>query len=303
MTAVLRICEVGPRDGLQNQDRHFSVDERVDLIDRLTATRPAAVEAVSFVNDRRVPRMAGAEEILGRIARPDGVDIAALVMNGRGVQRALNCELDEIRFAVSATDEFNLRNVNAPVSATVEDFARNAAAIIGAGVRLTAIVAVSFGCPFAGVVEPAAVVELVGQLAEAGAQEVLLADTIGCGVPSQVRELLAGVAAVAPGIPRGVHLHNTRNTGYANAVAAIESGATTLDSSVGGLGGCPFAPNATGNIATEDLCYLLRNSGYDTGVLLPELLGVVEWLRKLVPDEISGQLASAGLFPEVARSR
>lgn len=298
--SVLRVCEVGPRDGLQNQTRHFSVDERIELIDRLTGTTPAAVEAVSFVNDRRVPRMAGAEEILDRIARPSGVDIAALVLNGRGVTRALECELDEIRFAVSATDSFNLRNVNAPVSATVDDFRASARAIRDRDIRLTAIIAVAFGCPFSGVVVADAVIELAGELAAAGAEEILLADTIGCGVPSQVSVLLAGVAQVAPGIPLGVHLHNTRNTGYANAVAAVSAGATTLDSSVGGLGGCPFAPNATGNIATEDLCFMLRNMGIETGVRLPALLDVVGWLGKIVPDEITGQLARAGLFPEVA---
>ncbi|MCW4354897.1 hydroxymethylglutaryl-CoA lyase [Hoyosella sp. YIM 151337] len=296
----ITIAEVGPRDGLQNLGREFSIAERVELINRLTSASPALVEAVSFVNDRRVPQMAGAERILQEIARPEGVLIAALVLNTRGVQRALECDLDEVRFAVSATDAFNLRNVNAPVAATVADFGAAAAPLHAAGRKLTAVIAVSFGCPFTGRVAPSSVVDLAGKLVDAGADELVLADTIGCAVPTQVRDLLNRMRTRWPELPLGLHLHNTRNTGYLNALVGVEAGATTLDASVGGLGGCPFAPNATGNIATEDLAFILRNMGIETGINLDALIAASQWIGRFVPGEISGQVAKAGLFPEVA---
>lgn len=293
-----RIVEVGPRDGLQNLDHAFTIDERVELVDRLTATTPAMVEAVSFVNDKRVPRMAGAEELLRRIKRRPGVDIAGLVLNARGVERALACELDELRFTLSATDAFNLRNVNAPVAATLAALRQVAPDVHAAGVRLTAIIAVSFGCPFVGEVDPERVLDIAGQALEAGAGEVVYADTIGVAVPTQVRYLLAQSARRWPGVEFGLHLHNTRNTGYLNAIVGAESGAAVLDTSVGGLGGCPFAPRATGNIATEDLAYMLRNMGEPTTVDLPRLLEVVAWLVGQIPAAVTGQVAKAGLFPE-----
>lgn len=296
----IRIAEVGPRDGLQNLKHEFSIAERVDLINRLTAASPALVEAVSFVNDRRVPRMAGAEQILREIDRPNGVSIAGLVLNGRGANRALECDLDEVRFAVSATDAFNMRNVNAPVAQTVADFASTAEPLRAAGKRVTAVIAVSFGCPFSGPVEPGKVHELAEHLADAGADELILADTIGCAVPTQVRGLLTGLRARWPELPLGLHLHNTRNTGYLNAIVGMEAGASTLDASVGGLGGCPFAPNATGNIATEDLVFILRNMEVETGVDLDALIATAQWIGTIIPGEVTGQVAKAGLFPEVA---
>ncbi|AEF39162.1 hydroxymethylglutaryl-CoA lyase [Hoyosella subflava] len=296
----VRIAEVGPRDGLQNLAHEFSVAERIDLINRLLGANPALVEAVSFVNERRVPRMAGAEQILREIERPGDVAIAGLVLNGRGVHRALECELDEIRFAVSATDAFNIRNVNATVEATVAEFAAAVDPLHASGKKLTAVVAVAFGCPFAGPVPAAAVQAVAAQLVNAGADELILADTIGCAVPTQIRSLISALRENWPELPLGLHLHNTRNTGYLNAIVGVESGATTLDASVGGLGGCPFAPNATGNIATEDLAYILRNMGVSTGVDLESLIGTSKWLGSVIPQEISGQVARAGLFPEIA---
>lgn len=295
-----RIVEVGPRDGLQNLDHAFSIDERVELVDLLTATGPAMVEAVSFVNDRKVPRMAGAEEVLSRIARRPGVDVAGLVLNARGVGRALACDLDEIRFTLSATDAFNLRNVGVPVADTVRALAETAPDVAARGVRLTAIIAVSFGCPFAGAVDPEAVLGIAGAALAAGAGEVVYADTIGVAVPTQVRHLLAESARRWPGVEFGLHLHNTRNTGYLNAVVGLEAGAAVLDTAVGGLGGCPFAPRATGNIATEDLAYILRNMGMPGSVDLPALVAVTAWLAERVPQAVTGQVAKAGLFPEVA---
>lgn len=295
-----RIVEVGPRDGLQNLDHAFSVQERVELVDMLSATGPAMVEAVSFVNDRKVPRMAGAEEVLSRITRRPGVDVAGLVLNARGVARALACDLDELRFTLSATDAFNLRNVGVPVDQTVTALAQTAPDVAGEGVRLTAIIAVSFGCPFTGAVDPEAVLAVAGAALEAGAGEVVYADTIGVAVPTQVRHLLRQSLRRWPGVEFGLHLHNTRNTGYLNAVVGMEEGAAVLDTSVGGLGGCPFAPRATGNIATEDLAYILRGMGLPTGLDLHALLGVVDWLAGRVPQAVTGQVAKAGLFPEAA---
>jgi isopropylmalate/homocitrate/citramalate synthase len=297
---MVRIVEVGPRDGLQNLDHEFTIEERVELIDRLTAARPAMVEAVSFVNDKRVPRMAGAEEVLRRIQRRPGVGIAGLVLNSRGAARALACELDEIRFTLSATDAFNQRNVNAAVADTLRQLGECAPEVRAVGVRLTAVIAVSFGCPFSGTVDTAAPLAVAEAALAAGAHEVVYADTIGCAVPTQVRAVLEESLRRWPEVEFGLHLHNTRNTGYLNAIVGLEAGAAVLDASVGGLGGCPFAPKATGNIATEDLAFILRNMGEEIGLDLPALVETARWLSLQVPGAVTGQVAKAGLFPEAA---
>jgi isopropylmalate/homocitrate/citramalate synthase len=284
------VCDVGPRDGLQNDEVILEPAVRAELCTRLAATGIRRIEAASFVHPKLVPQMAGAEEVFAAL-RPDGAAYAGLVLNRKGLDRALQTSASEIHVAYPVTETFAQRNQNT----TVEDAARTAEEIIGAtDLKVTATISVAFGCPFEGHVDPGLVIEHAHRMAAAGADEVILADTIGVGVPRQVRELVP--RALGAGKPVGLHLHNTRNTGYANALAGLEQGATVLDASVGGLGGCPFAPRATGNIATEDLVYLLDNEGVETGIDLDALIGVADWLSKTLGRELPGLVQRAGNF-------
>ena len=292
------ICDVGPRDGLQNEPGVLEPDVRAELVDRLARTGLPRIEAVSFVHPERVPQMAGAEEVVEAIERRDGVVFAGLVLNEKGYDRFAATGLDEAHFSFGVTEEFNRRNANASVEESLAAAERIAGRTRSDGVPFVVSLSVAFGCPFEGRVEPGRVVELAEQLTAAGADEIVLADTIGVAVPRQVRELVAESARL--GRPVGVHLHNTRNTGFANAYAALQAGATLFDASVGGLGGCPFAPRATGNIATEDLVYLLEGEGFGTGVDLDALVGVAEWLEGVLGRELPGQVYRAGGFPAVA---
>ncbi len=300
----VEICEVGPRDGLQSEKRIWSVGERVELIDRLAATGLKRIEAVSFVNPKRVPQMADAESVMAQIARPEGVRYAGLALNLRGVERALSSGVDEVRYVVVASETFNRKNQGASVDDTLKSFEEIARRVTAAGVKLSGVIGAAFGCPFEGHVAVEKVVGIARRLAETGAGEISLADTIGCAVPNQIAERIAAVRGAIPQeVPIGCHLHNTRNTGIANAAAAVMAGVRILDSSVGGIGGCPFAPRATGNIATEDLGYLLRNMGYDTGIDLDASIAVAEWTEGFFDAPLPGQVMKAGLFPEVAQRR
>ena len=292
------LCDVGPRDGLQNDRETLAPAVRADLCDRLAATGLPRVEAASFVNPQRVPQMAGAEEVFAALSRRDGTVQAALVLNRRGLDRATAAGADEIHLAYPVTDTFAQRNQNTTVEEAATGAADMIAAAHDAGLRATATLGAAFGCPFEGRVDPGVVVDHVGRMAAAGADEIMLADTIGVGVPSQVRRLLPAAIAAAGDRPVGLHLHNTRNTGYANAEAGLAHGATVFDASVGGLGGCPFAPRATGNIATEDLVYLLDEEGVETGVDLEALIGVAEWLSGVLGRELPGLVHRAGPFPD-----
>ncbi len=289
------LCDVGPRDGLQNDATLLEPATRAELVDRLAATGLPSIEAASFVNPARVPQMAGAEEVVGAIERRGGVSYAGLVLNERGYDRLLATGLDEVHFAFAASESFNQRNQ----AASVEDSLRAAERIVARaredGLRSTVTIGTAWGCPFEGRVDPSRVVELAGRVAAVRPDAILLADTIGVGVPRQVESLISAV--VGFGLQVGAHLHNTRNTGYANALAAVGAGATLLDASIGGLGGCPFAPRATGNIATEDLVYLLHGEGIETGVDLGALIAVAEWLESALGHPLEGQLVKAGPFP------
>ena len=296
---LITICEVGPRDGLQNEGKLLAVEARVELVDRLSACGLPRIEAVSFVNPRRVPQMAGAEEVLARIQRRPGTRYAGLVLNERGAERALAAGVDELHFAQTVTEMFNRRNQGASVAESAAQFERIAARARQAGVFCTATIGASFGCPFEGTVAPEAVWALAEKLYQAGAQEIVLADTIGVGVPSQVTMLIAGLRQrLGADLPIGCHFHNTRNTGLANACAAIAAGVRSLDASVGGTGGCPFAPRATGNIPTEDLAWMLREMGYQTGVHLAELIDTALWLAEALEHQLPGMVMKAGPFPE-----
>jgi isopropylmalate/homocitrate/citramalate synthase len=277
------ISDVGPRDGLQNEPDVLAPSVRAELVNRLAAAGLARVEAVSFVRDDRVPQMAGAEEVVAGIQRRNGAEYSGLVLNREGWERLRPTPLDRVNVSLAATDTFNQRNGNA----SLEQAAARVEQILEAADRpATVTISVAFGCPFEGPVEPDTVVTLAERFR--GADEVVLADTIGVGTPRQVGALTERVAALGGKV--GGHFHNTRNTGYANAVAALEAGATVLDASVGGLGGCPFAPRATGNIATEDLVYLLDGDGVNTGVELEALVEISQWLEGLLGRQLPGQV-------------
>jgi isopropylmalate/homocitrate/citramalate synthase len=290
----IEIVDVGPRDGLQNEDETLAPEVRAELCDKLAATGIPRVEAASFVNPKRVPQMAGAEEVMAAIERSPHTSYAGLVLNEKGYERAVEAGVDEVRYAFPVTETFARRNQNT----TVEDATALSARLVERarldGVRVSITLSAAFGDPFEGKVEPGHVLDVAGEVAASIPDEIVLADTIGVGVPSQVRTLVEGVAT--HGITVGCHFHDTRNTGIANAVAAIESGATVLDASVGGTGGCPFAPRATGNIATEDLIYLLHGMGYETGIDLDALIEVASWLAQQLDKELPGQLYKAGNF-------
>jgi isopropylmalate/homocitrate/citramalate synthase len=289
---VLR--EVGPRDGLQNEQQVFPPGVRAELVGRLAAAGLKRIEAASFVNPERVPQMAGAEEVVDAIDRRDGVEYSGLALNERGYERLRETGLDEVSFALAATETFSQRNAGASVEESIAAAERIAARAREDGIRASLTISVAFGCPFEGAVDPGRVFEIAERLAGTGADELVLADTIGVATPTQVRQLLEQVGEL--GTPVGGHFHNTRNTGFANAYAALEAGVSMLDASVGGLGGCPFAPKATGNIASEDLVYLLEGEGVETGVDLEALIAVSEWLEELLGRKLEGLVYRAGPF-------
>jgi hydroxymethylglutaryl-CoA lyase/(R)-citramalyl-CoA lyase len=280
------LCDVGPRDGLQNERDVLPPAKRAELADRLAAAGLPRVEAVSFVRDDRVPQMAGAEEVVQGLHRHAGTEYAGLVLNARGWERFLAAGLDRVDVTFGATESFSRANANASVA---EASAQAAAIVEAAEVPATVTISVAFGCPFEGRVDPGVVAELAAPFADRA--EVVLADTIGVATPSHVRALVELTRA------DGFHGHNTRNTGYANALAALEGGARVLDASVGGLGGCPYAPRATGNIATEDLVYLLDGEGVDTGVDLDALVAASEWLEGVLGRRLEGYVYRAGGWP------
>jgi hydroxymethylglutaryl-CoA lyase/(R)-citramalyl-CoA lyase len=294
----VEIVDVGPRDGLQNEDRTLSPETRAELCDKLAQAGVPRVEAASFVNPKRVPQMAGAEEVMSAVDRRPGTSYAGLVLNEKGYERAVEAGVDEVRYAFPVTETFAKRNQNT----TVEDAAELAGRLVERarldGVRVSITLSAAFGDPFEGKVEPAHVLAIAEKVAAANPDEIVLADTIGVGVPKGVRELVEGVLAL--GTTVGCHFHDTRNTGIANAAAAVESGATVLDAAVGGTGGCPFAPRATGNIATEDLVYLLHGMGHETGIDLDALIEVAGWMARQLDKELPGQVYKAGNFEPVA---
>jgi isopropylmalate/homocitrate/citramalate synthase len=296
---MIGLCEVGPRDGLQNEATVLPLAQRVELIHRLAAAGLRQIEIGSFVNPRLVPAMAESDELVELLDVPKDVRLTALVLNLRGYERLARTRLEDVRFAFGATETFNQRNARA----AVEDSLHEAAEIIRRARedqrRVSVTIAVSFGCPFEGLVTPQRVVELAERIGSAGADELVLADTIGVATPSQVKSLVNAVDGTAAVL--GVHLHNTRNTGYANALTAVDAGADLLDASVGGAGGCPFAPGATGNIATEDLVYILEREGLSTGLDLGAVADAARWLGTALGHELDGRFhRTPGWWPVVA---
>jgi isopropylmalate/homocitrate/citramalate synthase len=283
------ICDVGPRDGLQNEPETLAPSVRAELVSRLAAAGLPRIEAVSFVRDERVPQMAGAEEVVAGAERGDA-QLSGLVLNERGHERFARTRLDRVNYTLAATETFNRRNGNASLDEAV---ARAQSIARAAAVPITVTVSCAWGCPFEGEVDPASVAELCERLGDA--DELVLADTIGVATPRRVRRLVERVSIL--GRPVGAHLHNTRNTGYASAWGALEGGATLLDASVGGLGGCPFSPNATGNVATEDLVWQLERDGVRTGVDVGALVEISRWLEGLLGRRLEGALYRAASWP------
>jgi isopropylmalate/homocitrate/citramalate synthase len=278
------ICDVGPRDGLQNEPETLEPAFRAELVNRLAAAGLPRVEAASFVRAEAVPQMAGAEEVVAAIERRDGTEYSGLALNEKGYERLAASGLDRVNFTLAATESFSKRNANQSIA---EARAAAESVIARSELPVTLTISVAFGCPFEGRVDPGVVAEIAAHFPTA---EIVLADTIGVATPKQVRALVERIRAP------GVHLHNTRNTGYANAVAALEAGATLFDASCGGLGGCPYAPRATGNIATEDLVYLFAGEGVETGVDLDALVAVSQWLEEALGRRLEGQVYRAGAW-------
>jgi hydroxymethylglutaryl-CoA lyase/(R)-citramalyl-CoA lyase len=278
------ICDVGPRDGLQNEPETFAPEFRAELVNRLAAAGLPRVEVASFVRADAVPQMAGAEEVVAAIERRDGTEYSGLALNEKGYERLAASGLDRVNFTLAATESFSKRNANQSVA---EAHAAAENVIARSELPVTLTISVAFGCPFEGRVDPGVVAEIAAGFPTA---EIVLADTIGVATPKQVRELVERTGAP------GVHLHNTRNTGYANAVAALESGATLFDASCGGLGGCPYAPRATGNIATEDLVYLFDGEGVETGIDRDALVATSQWLEGALGRRLEGQVYRAGTW-------
>ena len=281
------LCDVGPRDGLQNEPDTLVPAVRAELVRRLAAAGLPRIEAASFVDPARVPQMAGAEEVVAGVGEV-AAELSGLVLNERGYERLAETRLDRVNVTLAVTESFSRRNANA----SLEEAAARVERILAVADRpTTATISVAFGCPFEGEVDPGVVAALAERLVAAGAGEVVLADTIGVATPRPVARLVERVSGL--GVPVGGHFHDTRHTGIACAWAAVEAGAAVLDASVGGLGGCPFAPRATGNVATEDVLYLLEREGVETGVDLQALIGVATWVEQLLGRELPGRVYRA----------
>jgi hydroxymethylglutaryl-CoA lyase len=296
----IEIVEVGPRDGLQSESQVLPTATKVEFIRRLVAVGLRRVEVASFVNPKRVPQMADAEAVLAALA-PLARDarFIGLVLNRKGFERAQAAGCTEVGMAIAVSESFSQRNQGSSVDEGVDAWLDIARAARGAGIRAQITISTAFGCPFEGEVTIDSVVRLAERVAAGQPDEIAVADTIGVAVPTQVSALIAALRAALPQVRLRAHFHNTRNTGLANAYAAVESGVAVLDASCGGIGGCPFAPAATGNIPTEDLIYMLHRMGVNTGVDLPALLDTSRWLQQALDHAVPGMLVKAGLFPLV----
>lgn len=303
MKPFIEIVEVGPRDGLQNEKAVLEPTVRADFVRRLEAAGARRIEAVSFVHPKYVPQMAGAEEVMAELPPAQGRSRIGLVLNGKGYDRALGTAVDEVNVAMSATDGFGLKNQGLSVDQQVEMLAAivagraNVGADSGAAPKLSATLSCVWGCPFDGEVGVDQVADLVGRIAALGVAEIALADTIGAGDPWAVTRKVEAAKKAAPDAVLRLHFHDTRNTGLANAHAGIQAGVTVLDASVGGIGGCPFAPGATGNIATEDLVYMLERGGFETGYDLDALIGTARWIGEKIGRPAPSALSRAGGWP------
>lgn len=294
----IELVEVGPRDGLQSEPDVMSTEVKLELIRRLVDAGLKRIEVASFVNPKRVPQMADAEAVLAGLPARNDVHYVGLVLNKKGFDRALAAGCKEIGMVTAATNSFAQRNQGATIEETIQGWEEIAPLAHAAGIRAQVTISVAFGCPFEGEVAPQGVVDIARRLAKSNPLEIAIADTIGVAVPTQVTELVDRLKQALPDTPLRCHFHNTRNTAIANAYAAVVSGVKTLDSSVGGVGGCPFAPNATGNVATEDLLYMLSRAGFETGVDLSKLVETARWLQERRGRTVPSMVSKAGGFPK-----
>jgi hydroxymethylglutaryl-CoA lyase len=298
MSRTIEIVEVGPRDGLQSEPGVMPTAAKIEFIEQLIDAGLRRLEVTSFVNPKKVPQMADAEQVLAGLNKRADVRYVGLVLNHKGFERAVAAGCNEIGMAVVASDTFNRRNQGVGTEESIAAWLEIAKAAHAAGVRPQVTVSAAFGCPFEGEISVDRVIDVAKRVAEANPYEVAFADTIGVGVPSQVTEILTRAREALPGVRLRAHFHNTRNTGLANAYAAVVAGVSALDSSAGGIGGCPFAPAATGNIPTEDLVYMLERMGVSTGIDLDKLLATGEWLQQTLGRNVPGMLLKAGGFPK-----
>ena len=297
--STIRLVDVGPRDGLQSEQKILPTATKVEFIRRLVAAGIAHVEATSFVNPKRVPQMADANEVIaGLVAAEIPVQKIGLALNVKGCERAIEAGVDEVGFVLVSTDTYSQRNQGAPVSRSIEIWREIQALCRGAGLQCNVIIASAFGCPFEGEVPTSRPLELAEALLETPPDTLGVADSIGVAVPKQIDAVISAMVKLVDDIPIRCHLHDTRNTGIANALTAVEAGATYIDSSTGGIGGCPFAPAATGNIATEDLIYALERSGVHTGVDVEQILDTAHWLSEELEHAVPSSLLNAGVFPK-----
>ena len=300
--SAIQVVEVSARDGLQNDPARLSTAQKVELVARAAAAGLRRAEVASFVNPRLVPQMADGEDVVAGVRRAVGGPAAwiGLVLNTRGFHRAAAAGVDEVNCVVGVSDEFSRANQGMSTAEAIGVVAEVAPLARAAGIVPTVTLSVAFGCPFSGEVDVARLREVAAAVAAAGVEEVAIADTIGVAVPRDVAVRVAAVASEIGELRLRAHFHNTRNTGYANALAAADAGVSVLDASLGGVGGCPFAPRATGNIATEDLVYALHRSGYDTGVDLEAAMDASRWLGAQLGRELPAYLPRAGAFPAPA---
>jgi len=297
--ASVEIVDVGPRDGLQMEPEVLATATKIEFVTRLVDAGIRRLEVASFVNPKRVPQMADAEAVVAGLPRRDDVTYIGLILNQRGFERALACGIDEVGFVVVASDTFNRRNQGVSTDDSIAAWHAIAAAARAAGVRANVTISTAFGCPFEGEIAEDRVVRIATELAQSDPVEIAIADTVGVGVPAQVSSMIERLRGTLPDMPLRCHFHNTRNTGIANAHAALLAGASTLDASTGGIGGCPFAPAATGNIPTEDLLYMLDRSRVETGVSLQGIIDTGAWLQDQLGRPVPSMLTKAGPFPRI----
>ena len=291
--AAVRIVEVGPRDGLQNEPAPVGTADKIAFVNALSDAGHRVIEVSAFVSPKWVPQMADAAEVFAGIARRSGTRYTALVPNLAGLQRAIAARVDGIAVFAAASESFSRRNINQSIAESLETYRAVCAAAKGAGLPVRAYVSTAFGCPFEGTVAPSAVADVSAALMEMGAYEVAVSDTIGIAHPGQVAPVLAAVAARVPLDRVALHFHDTRGTALANVLTALDLGVTTFDASAGGLGGCPYAPGATGNLATEDLLYMLDGLGIDTGVSLERVLAASRAIEEKLGHPLASRYAAA----------
>ena len=294
------ILEVGPRDGLQSEPEILPTEIKKEFITRTINAGIKNIEVTSFVHPKKVPQMADAEKLVESLPDRDDVTYIGLIMNQRGFERARDCGIDEVGMVIVSTDTYNMKNQNVVTQQSIDNWLDIASSAKSAVIRTSVVIACSFGCPYEGEVDPEHIASIAEQILKGEPDVLGLADSVGVAVPNQIKTTFSLIKELAPTIPLRTHLHNTRNTGLANAAAAVEVGVSIIDASTGGIGGCPFAPKATGNIPTDDLLYMLDRSGIETGVNLKEIVKTTNWLENQLGRSVPAMVPKAGIFPENA---